>query len=149
MLTDTERAQLMQQAITATIRRDADTAIEALNRIGQNSDQRQMYATCCAFAGAAQHALETISGQKIGEDTIAYIQDISPEGHVHDPAEMFAVRFVTARMNGDDDTAQALFQASWNATMEEHVDSVIALLFFTAQWAKLMIDHKRETGEQT
>jgi hypothetical protein len=125
MTVDTnERADLIMLALTHAMDRNGREATQILARIGDNSDNADMYGVCRALASAVEQVLPRIFGALV-PDTIWAFQVL---GDAPDPAQLFAARFIIANANHDIPTCVALFRAAAEAGSAEYTDSIAALL---------------------
>lgn len=108
---------------------DIEGAATALMEIGQTGDSFNVYGACCVFAEVGKAALiKLYAGQApdLERGDMWALEMLAPGES--DPAETFAVRFIVAYANDDQDQALALFRASLEASSDEHVSSVSQLL---------------------
>lgn len=132
---------LIQEALASAMEGNADGAATALQALGENTTSNEMYGVCCAFATAGKHALELLYGKQ-AKNAQWVLEEIRPGSLGKDPAKTFSVRFLTAYASGDNETCLALYQAAVNATDEEYVDSVLALLADVASILRLALEEK-------
>ena len=133
---DRERIDLVMKAIAAAADNDADTAAEAFNTVGENSTPSQMYGVACALAEAAKVLLDKLIGP-LPDGSMYALDQLTPGAELRDPAQLFAVRFIVANANRDKDTRLALFSTAHNATPDDYVDSLMALLCTTGNFMRL------------
>ncbi|WP_435279287.1 hypothetical protein [Streptomyces sp. 1222.5] len=116
---------------------DVPGAATTLMEIGQSGDMFNVFGACCAFAEVGKAALTKLYGSQAPntERGDMWALEILKPGN-SDPAETFAVRFIVAYANDDQDQALALFRASLEASSEEHVSSVSQLLATSVSLAR-------------
>lgn len=131
--------QLTMDALSAAVLKDADRASDAITEIGASGDPFDMYAACCGFAEIAKRAMTKALGQKpdLAAGDMWILEDLKPSSPDKNPAETFAVRFMTAYANDDKDTVPALYRTALEAGPEQFVDSVCALLANAADLHRL------------
>jgi hypothetical protein len=128
---------------------DADTAIDKLNTVCEGADSPRIYGVCCALAEAGAHMLRRMYGDqapKTPEDGMFVLQELQPGAMNADPAKTFAVRFLIAWANGDNDTTHALFTAATRASNEQYIDSVCALFADVVGITRLALEQKEATS---
>lgn len=138
----TAATELIWDALAAAVSGDSERAAGALESLGRNSDDHQMYGVCCAIAGAGEHVLRRIYGDQAptpGTDDMFVLGELVPGTLAADPPEAFALRFLTAYANGDTDTCMALFNAALQSDGDQYVDSVCALLAHVAGLCRLAL----------
>ncbi|WP_329564686.1 hypothetical protein [Kitasatospora sp. NBC_01266] len=143
-MTQDETVTLIQEAIGYAIDGDADRAATALETLGQNGTNADMFGVCCAIATAGRHALTLLYGERApGEDGIWAMAEATPGALTADPPQAFALRFLVAYSNGDTDTCSALFGAALSSGDEQYPASVCALLSVVADLVRLALAEKR------
>jgi hypothetical protein len=105
-----EAKRLTLDALQHTLDGNFDRASENVATLFDTKDPSILYLAC-------------------GEWTLA---DVHPDGLGSDPAETFALRFITAYCNGDWPTTAALFSAAVRAEGEQLAKSMAALLKISA-----------------
>jgi hypothetical protein len=146
-VTADETVALIKDAIGYAVAGDADRAADALQRLGENSDNNRMYGVCCALAAAGSAAMKKLYGPADGH--IFWLESLTDKPVEDDPAEAFAARFLVAYANGDTDTCLALYGAALRASGEEYVESVCALLSNVAGIARLVLDKQSKNRSAT
>ncbi|WP_413102263.1 hypothetical protein [Streptomyces sp. Inha503] len=140
-----QAARLTYEAIAHAVAGEADQAATNLITLGQGSDDNQMYGVCCAIAEAGAHMLRKIYGDrapKTPDEGMWAIQPLKPGAVDENPPKAFAVRFLIAYANGDQQTTLALFNAALHSDGNQYVDSVCALLADVAGITRLAIDQR-------
>lgn len=141
-----ETAQAVWDMLGRAVAGDTCGAATALQSIGMASDTSRMYGVCCALAEAGKHVLRQMYGEQAprpGTTDMFVMQELVPGATDDDPPAAFALRFLTAWSNGDQATTLALYEAAVNASDEEYVSSVGALLANVAGLCRLALDRKR------
>ncbi|MEU0317086.1 hypothetical protein [Nocardioides sp. NPDC006273] len=141
-----ETSQAVFDMLGKAVAGDICGAATALQTIGMASDNSRMYGVCCAIAEAGKHVLHQLYGEhapRPGTPDMFVMQELVPGATADDPAEAFALRFLTAWANGDRATTLALFNAALDASDEEYVSSVGALLANVAGLCRLALKRKR------
>jgi len=145
-----ETANLVMEALAHAVSGDSHGAATTLQTIGQNSDGNAMYGVCCALAAAGEHAMRRLYGDQApqpGSGDLWVMEKITPGAMENDPAKAFALRFLISYANRDTATCLALYSAAWNASDDEYVASVAALLNDVAGITRLALD--RQKGDQS
>lgn len=125
-----EAKRLTLDALQHTLDGNFDRASENVTTLFDTKDPSILYLACGGWAGSSEVALERLHGERAeGEWTLA---DVHPDGLGSDPAETFALRFITAYCNGDWPTTAALFSAAVQAEGEQLAKSMAALLKISA-----------------
>ncbi|MEU4051314.1 hypothetical protein AB0F09_19205 [Streptomyces olivaceus] len=127
--------QLTMQALDAAFNRNAEAAASALTEIGETGGDSSIYGACCAFAEVGRAALAKFYGDATPDPARGEMWAMQQLGDSADPHDLFAVRFIVAYANQDQDLSMALFNASIEAGGNAHVDSVCALLGTAVQLA--------------
>ncbi|REE61471.1 hypothetical protein BX257_4050 [Streptomyces sp. 3212.3] len=122
-----ERAQHVMAAITSAVQGEHERASALMAHIAQRSTGNEMYGVCCAIAEAARKSLHHLYGHQHPNALWALAAPDPDDGPEH-PAHVFAKRFITAFLNEDQPTCQALYLAAAKASGEDYAHSVIALL---------------------
>jgi hypothetical protein len=141
-----ETSQAVFEMLGLAVAGDVPGAATALQNIGMASDDHRMYGVCCALAEAGKHVLHQLYGDQAprpGTSDMFVIQELIPGATAADPAEAFALRFLTAWANGDRVTTLALFNTALDASDDEYVSSVGALLANVAGLCRLALERKR------
>jgi hypothetical protein len=129
-MTQDEAKRLTLDALQHTLDGDLDRASRNVTILFEAKDPSILYLACGGWAGSAETALERIHGERPeGEWTLA---DVHPGGLGSDPAETFALRFITAYCNSDWPTTAALFASAVRAEGEQFGKSMAALLKISA-----------------
>ncbi|WP_073947594.1 hypothetical protein [Streptomyces kebangsaanensis] len=129
------RAELVMNVLNRAIAGDADEGARLLVEVAANSTGQQMFNVCCGFANVAEQVLVQLFGQPTQEGLWALAAPDPAGGPTH-PAHTFALRFVTAWLNGDLPTCQALYIAAIRASGKDYARSVCALVGLTAHLAR-------------
>lgn len=137
-------APLVWEALEHACTGNGRGAADALYRIGTSTDDHGVYGACCAFAEAGHQILCRIYGDQIPAEAQWGIAELEPGTLAADAPKTFAVRFLVAYANGQRDTCLALFNAAVNASGEDYVDSVSALLVTVGQLGQLAF--REQTG---
>jgi hypothetical protein len=140
-----EASTLVFDAITYAVAGDADRAADAIATLGSQSDANLMYGACCSIAEAGKLMLQKIYGEKAARPEngdMWVLEQLEPGALDDDAPKAFAMRFLIAHCNGDTDTTLALWAATLQASEEEHVASVFALLGDVAGIARLAIEQR-------
>lgn len=140
-------SKLIMDALAHAVAGQADQAATALQTIGSQTDGAQMYGVCCALAGAGVIALRRIYGDrapKHGSGDMWVLEQLKPGALSDDPPKSFAIRFLVAYANGDTDTALALYDAAYEASDEQYIDSVCALLANVAGITRLALGQQKD-----
>lgn len=124
---NTRRADLVLAAVNHAIACDFEEAMAAIAEIAQASTGRQMYGVCCALAETGRQILVRLYGQQHPETLWALAAPDPDNGPVH-PAHAFSLRFLTAFVNRDLPTCEALYMAALRASGEDFAHSVTSLL---------------------
>jgi hypothetical protein len=143
-----DASKLIFEALAHGVAGESDTAIDKLNSVCGDADGPRMYGVCCALAEAGAHMLRRVYGDKAPktpEDGMWIMQELHPGAMDDDPAEAFAMRFLIAWANGDQDTTDALFTAASHASNEEYIDSVCALFVDVIGITRLALDQPKTT----
>jgi hypothetical protein len=138
-------SQLVMDTLAYAVAGDADRAATALQDLGVQSNGNQMYGVCCALAEAGTIALRRIYGDQAPNPTFGdmwVMQQLVPGALEEDPPKAFSMRFLVAYANGHRDIALALYDAAYQASNDEYVDSVAALLATVAGITRLAIKEK-------
>lgn len=128
---DKTAKDLAWTALERSVYGDAVAASDALDRIGGEGTPRQMFAVVQSWCGAAKAALEG-AGKVLGSGDFVALEEVVPGTFAANPGEAFAARTLAAHLNGDFDTAFALFSAAGNATAAEYTNSVCHVLLLTS-----------------
>lgn len=140
-----QAAELITEALARAIANDTNGAATALETIGQQSDDNQMYGACCAISSAGVHFLKQIYGARaaaMAKNDMWVLEELEPGALAGNPPKAFAVRFLIAYANGDTSTCLALYNTALKASGEEYVASVCALLADVAGIARLALEEK-------
>lgn len=139
-MTDAERIPWLgdrtMRLLCAAMDRDADEVTRLLDEIAQRYDAQGIWGICYALAGAI-HKLAFPAVQR-GDGTLTgdmLVIDRIPGASTEDPDALWAARFVVAYVNGDADTANALFYGTM-ADPNQHAGGVIALIAMAADIAR-------------
>lgn len=141
---DNEAASaLVFEALAHAMAGNSDKAATALQTLGEQTDEAQMYGVCCAFAGAGEMMLRRLYGDQAPTDGngMFVLEELVPGAAASDPPQAFSLRFITAYANDDPETCMALFNAALHASPSEYVDSVCALLADVAGLCRLASKH--------
>lgn len=141
-MTEGKTAEMVMATIGYAVAGDVGRTASALQELGENSDNNQMYGVCCAIAAAGAHVLRLLHGNVLAEGDFWALSEVTPGSLDSNPAGMFARRFLVAYSNGDTATCMALFNATLAAGEEHHVTSVIALLGHVASLIQLALKEK-------
>lgn len=143
-MNDDERVELIHRALACAVAKDAEGAADALSAVGENSDNWQMYGTCCAIAAMAVEVMTRHLGMAFDSNAgdMMVIEPLIPDATFRSPAEAFSMRFIVAYANGDKDTTLALYKAAGEAGPQQFTDSVSSLLADTAGIARLALDQQ-------
>lgn len=133
---------LVWEALEHAVSGNGAAAAEALCRIGTSADGHGVYGACCAFAEAGKLTLHQLYGGQIPAEAHWGIAELQSGALAASPPRTFALRFLTAYANGQRDTCLALFNAAINASDDEYVDSVSALLATVGQLGQLALREK-------
>lgn len=127
----------MQRLLCAAMDCAGDETARLLEEIGVTHGPAGMYGVCCALAEVVRRlgfpGFEVGDGSLTGD--IAFIEQLDEADNPSDQHDLWAARFVTAYMNGDDDTCFALFSSSM-CDEETHAGGVIALVDMAASIAR-------------
>lgn len=141
-----ETAQAVWDMLGLAVTGNISGAATMLQNVGMASDTSRMYGVCCALAEAGKQVLHQLYGNhapRPGTPDMFILQELVPGATDEDPADAFALRFLTAWANDDRDTTFALYDAALNASDEEYVSSVGALLANVAGLCRLALKQKR------
>lgn len=138
---------LVWEALGAAVSGDGKGAANALYRIGTSTDSHGVYGACCAFAEAGKQILHQLYGSDIPAEAHWGIAELEPGGLTANAPRTFALRFLAAYANDDKPTCLALFNAAINASGDDYVDSVSALLIVVGQLGQLALREKQTDGE--
>lgn len=129
---DTDTAsELVMEALAHAVAGEPDEAAAALMTLGQRGDGNLMYGVCCALASAGEHSLRRIYGDRApqpGSGDMWVMQQLQTGAVDDDPPKAFSLRFLVAYANEDTATCMALYQAAYDASDEQYVASIGALL---------------------
>ncbi|MFG2722689.1 hypothetical protein ACGFW5_30985 [Streptomyces sp. NPDC048416] len=139
---DTEEAsQLAYKALALAVADETDEVADVLDVLGHGCTDNQMYGVCCGFANVGKLMLERLYGVRIGADgPMVALREIVTGAAELDPPQAFAMRFLAAFANGDNDMTLTLFNVAVSAGAEQYVDSVCALLANVAGICRLARD---------
>lgn len=132
---NTRRADLVITAVNHAVTCNFEEAMAAIAEIAQASDGQQMYGVCCALAETGRQTLVRLYGQQHPETLRALAAPDPADGPVH-PAHAFSLRFLTAFVNRDMATCEALYLAASRASGEDFAHSVTSLLGDVARLAR-------------
>lgn len=135
-------SELVMEALAHAVAGESDEAAAALLTLGQRGDGNLMYGVCCALASAGEHSLRRIYGDhapKLASGDMWVMQQLQPGAPDDDPPKTFCVRFLIAYANEDTATCMALYQAAYDASDEQYVDSIAALLATVAGIIRLAL----------
>jgi hypothetical protein len=105
---------------------DLERACRMLEEIGTRVDFAMMYGVCSGLCEGTRIVIDHVYGS--GQDQMAVLR-MAPGAEREDPETTFAMRFMTAWLNGDRDMCRALFQATaHNPHPIGHAISVFRLL---------------------
>ncbi|MFD3455797.1 hypothetical protein ACFWVC_26915 [Streptomyces sp. NPDC058691] len=135
----TRRAQLVMDVLRHAAAADHDEAMRLMGEIAQASDGNQMYGVCCGLAEAGRQALVRMYGHPSREGLWALTAPDPADGLRH-PAHTFALRFITAFINGDLPTCQALYMTAARASAEDYAHSVTAIVGYVARLAQIALE---------
>jgi hypothetical protein len=120
---------LVQEILRHTLDGHPAKAAVVLDIVSQRGDSADLFGVCCAAAEVARTALCALFPDA---GTVAGDCWQLPEGLADqlagDPHRLFAARFTTAYLNGDQVMALALFQASEAAGYQDRTESICTLL---------------------
>ena len=145
-MNEEETSQAVLDMLGLAVAGDTTGAATALQTLGVNSDTNLMYGVCCGLAEAGRLVLHQLYGNKAprpGTNDMFVLQELVPGATDHDPPKAFALRFLTAWANSDRATTLALYNTALQASDEEYVSSVAALLADVAGLCRLALDQKR------
>lgn len=137
-------SQQIFEALTHGVAGDDDTAWNLLAPIIRRNNHA-MYATFCTIAEAA--AFDSIQQHGPGNFVIEVEHlDTGAEGNVDvlPPSLRFAVQFVTARANRDEDAADALYRALYQSGPDETGAGLRALYEMAVVSLRGFCERKRE-----
>lgn len=126
-----DASQLIFEALAHGVAGEADTAIDKLNSVCEDADGPCVFGVCCALAETGAHMLRRVYGDtapKTPEDGMWIMQELAP-----------------GAMDGDRDTANALFTAATRASSEQYIDSVCALFADVIGITRLALDQQKTT----
>lgn len=130
-------------AFHAAVDMDAVLVADHVSAIAGTEDPFDMYAACCGFAEIGKRAMLKLHGDREFDPArgdMVIVQELEPGALAASPDEAFAVRFFSAYCNDDKETPAVLFKTALDASFEEFVDSVCALLNNVAGIARLAIE---------
>jgi hypothetical protein len=145
-MNEEETSQAVLGMLGLAVAGDVPGAATALQEIGMAGDTNRMFGVCCALAEAGRHVLHQLYGDQAprpGTSDMFVLQELVPGATDQDPPKAFALRFLTAWANGDRATCMALYDAALEASDEEYVSSVAALLADVAGLCRLALKQKR------
>lgn len=128
------------RAFLAAIDLDADTVAGAVEYVGQTYGHKGVYSMCVAMASAVEQMVFPPGEATVdrGSAAVTMLNGLAPEDQ--DPAlkpHLFAVRFLTATLNGDPATRVALFFAPIRAgDSDAAVSNVYAVIKMAADLAR-------------
>ncbi|MFD5031673.1 hypothetical protein ACFWM0_14845 [Streptomyces sp. NPDC058405] len=116
-------------------------AASSMMEIGQQGDHYDVYGACCAFAEVGKAALKKIYGDRAPDPSRGdmWAMHLLKPGEADGP-DLFASRFIVAYANNDPDATLALFHSALDASDDEYVSSVAALLAAMAGLSRLALD---------
>ncbi|MEU6424062.1 hypothetical protein [Streptomyces spiralis] len=141
------RAQLVIEMLQHAVNGRHDDATSVLAQIAQACDGQQMYGVCCGVADAARQSLIRLFGEPSRLGLWALAAPDPAEGPEH-PAHTFAMRFVSAFANDDQDTCQALYLAAMRASANDFAHSVTALVGITAHITRTAVEELAADSEK-
>lgn len=121
------RADMVITAVNRAVACDFEGAMTVMAEIADASDKQQMYGVCCALAEAGRQVLVRLYGNP-GPETLWALAAPDPADGPRHPAHTFSLRFLTAFINRDLPTCQALYMAASHASGEDFAHSVTSLL---------------------
>ncbi|MER7835285.1 hypothetical protein ABTY98_05080 [Streptomyces sp. NPDC096040] len=120
---------LVQEILRHTLDGRPAMAASLLDVVTEHGDSADLLGVCCAAADTGRVALQELfpdAGTGPGEEW--RLPAAMADRLAGDPHRLFAVRFLTAYLNGDHGTALALFQAAETAGPQDRTESICALL---------------------
>ena len=127
-MTREQAAELTNRCVTilaAAIDRDADAAGREITQIAETSGDAGVFCVATAVAEAVRRSAYPYNGTaSVQMLTGGEPEDLSPDLR----AELFAARFLAAHVNGDSQTAMALFRAPILAEDDEQACRNVAAL---------------------
>lgn len=138
--------EIVEEVILLATDRKAEEICDRLETIGTRGGAAGMFSACYAWASAAgilsglAETVERTHADGVGMMSLTGkpIDETAPD--------TFAARFLTCAVNGDVETAHALFDASWQSGNDErHQRDVIALVAMVGDFGRLK---EAEVAEQ-
>ncbi|MGW3246609.1 hypothetical protein [Streptomyces sp. NPDC001070] len=130
------RAELAMDVLRNAANDDHEEAMRLMAEIAQGSDGQQMYGVCCALAETGRQTLIRVYGHPSPETLWVLVAPDPADGPRH-PAHTFALRFITAFLNGDTATCEALYATAARASSEDWAHSVTAIVGYVARLAQI------------
>ncbi|MFF3406666.1 hypothetical protein ACFYW8_10700 [Streptomyces sp. NPDC002742] len=125
---------------------DFSQVAPARSDIAAATDGREMYGVCCALAEAARQALIRLYGHPSPQLLWALAAPDPAEGPQH-PARNFSLRFITAYVNGDLLTCQALHQAAASAGSQGYEHFLKALIAGVSDLTRVALEERTANSE--
>ncbi|MFJ4469507.1 hypothetical protein ACIP2X_18715 [Streptomyces sp. NPDC089424] len=120
---------LVREILRHTLDSRPAVAASVLDVITEHGDSADLFGVCCAAADTGMVALQALfpnAGFGPGEEWT--LPPAMSDQLADDPHRLFAVRFMTAYLNGDHAMALALFRAAEAAGCQDRTESICSLL---------------------
>jgi hypothetical protein len=119
--------QVMGIVNASIVDHDIEEAMKRLNALGGSATVHEMFAACWGLGTIVKKALEKAAdAQGAPRDSMWHLETLTPDAD-DDPHRTFAMRFLVARANDDEDMCMALFATAVNADAEDFTQSIHAL----------------------
>lgn len=126
-----EMYPLVIGTVEAAVVEDNDRVADNLAMLSEPGDPIILFVACRGFAEVGKRAM-LLMGEAQAFDPargdMVILEELEPGAFGEDPPSAFALRFLAAHTNDDNDTAFALFKAALDAGPEAFVPSVCALI---------------------
>lgn len=123
----TRRVDLVMDVLQHAVNRDFDQAMRLMAEIAGASNGQQMYGVCCTIAEVGRQILVRLYGHQ-GPETLWALAAPDPADGPRHPAHTFSLRFITAFINRDLATCQALYLTAARASAEDYSHSLTSLV---------------------